>query len=244
MPDILFPIIMAVGIGVLVLIMRAEARRPPRSDVRKPAGNHKSSRKRRPIDSRRPRRQQVGPRPAVPDDAAVTATAERHTTADDQPPTPLDEPAPHTHVTPPSADEAMAPTVEDQGVPPVATPATVQDAFTEAIDRITKADRFSGDRDRVVEELAGSSFNFAATIDRVDWTLGFDMAEPYRNGRTVIGRPANAKTSVLMRFTSSDNERIDALKPEMKIQVTGVLSGWDNVHNRPEVDVTSFDVGE
>ena len=35
---------------------------------------------------------------------------------------------------------------------------------------------------------------------------------------------------------------MDAVKPQTKIQLTEVLSKWDNVHNGPEIDVTSFDV--
>ena len=134
------------------------------------------------------------------------------------------------------------PAADLDAAPPVPTPPPPPDPFTKAIEGVTAADRFTGDRERLVGELAGHPFGFAVHVDRVDWTHGFDVAEPYRDGRTVIGDLTIGKSSVLMRFSGADNESIDKVKPGMELRVTGLFAKWDNVYNRPEIDVTSFEV--
>jgi len=105
----------------------------------------------------------------------------------------------------------------------------------EVIDAILGADRFGGERDKLVEGLVDQPFQFDLEVEQVDWTLGSGLDKKFRNGRTIVGKIPDTSRTVAVLFDESLNDQIEILGTGAQLRVGGAFSKWDDFYERPQI---------
>ncbi len=123
------------------------------------------------------------------------------------------------------------------------TPAESSGPVVEALARIAGTDRFGGERQRLIDEMGGQAFEFEAAVERVEWTVSFDVDEAFRGGRTVVATVAHANAAIALLFGKTENATIDVLKSGQIVEVTGRFVGWNAFHGRAEIAVSDYTLG-
>ncbi|MCA8911415.1 MAG: hypothetical protein KDB82_06905 [Planctomycetes bacterium] len=94
----------------------------------------------------------------------------------------------------------------------------------------------SGDRERIIKENAGNSYEVELVVDRVDNTWGFDVPDALRDGKTVEAHNADGKP-FLVRFPKSRNDEVGKLGSGTPLKTMGKLSAWDDLFKKATLDV-------
>ncbi len=117
--------------------------------------------------------------------------------------------------------------------PPTNSEATLGTLVFRLMDPMTSF----ADRAKLIATLTGKPVSAPLTAERVEQTAGgFELAEPLRSGRTVIGTVEGAKLKIAARFDASRNQELDALAPGLYIKVRGTVAGWDALFDRLIID--------
>jgi hypothetical protein len=137
-----------------------------------------------------------------------------------------------------AAARAPVPSVASPTGPRAAAPAAQRDeaALLAAVKRFATADRYGGQMQSLAQEMQGSAFRFKLTVERVDSTFGFGMAEPLRRGRTAVGKLADG-SAVCVRFPEPRNAELDACRDGGKTVVAVArFREWNTLYDRMELD--------
>lgn len=134
-----------------------------------------------------------------------------------------DEPDP---VEPEAAIESEA-----EAAAPVAPSANLADAIA----RITGADRFSGEQETVMGELATQELPVSIEVKKIEWTISMNSSEGYRSGRTVIGQTPDGR-EIALRLPEASNEVAEALSKGDTFNASGRIVEWNSLYDRPELE--------
>jgi hypothetical protein len=135
--------------------------------------------------------------------------------------TPAPEPAP-TEAPPPEQP------------PPASEPATAA-ALVGIVGQIATADRYSREREKIIERNAEQPFPCAVEINRAERTYTYIPDERFRKGRTVTGKLRGTDCEVTVELSSDRNDEIDALEPGSLIGAHCKLLKWNTIYDRLEM---------
>jgi hypothetical protein len=136
----------------------------------------------------------------------------------------------------------QAPAVEDD-VAPVATPEPPLPVTTTPVDEIPASVLIrlcdtsvpATERRSLAKTHHGSVLRTSLDVERLTWTNGPDTPAKLAGGRTVIGR-APGGGAIAVRFAQADEGRVSSLSWGEKVEVAGVLTGWDDFYGHVVVD--------
>ncbi len=104
-----------------------------------------------------------------------------------------------------------------------------------AVTAILEAQIFGGERDLLIRDLKGRTFEFTLEVKRVDRTFGAFTGSEYRNGQTVTGTIIGSDQEVTVYFPEARNEEVKGWEPGSSHVVRGVVNDWDRLRKRPEL---------
>lgn len=117
---------------------------------------------------------------------------------------------------------------------PAAKPAAGQDmvTFDQLVAKLGEAGMFSGERDKLMEQVRDRVFIFEVQVERVERTFSFDLPDKLRDGRTIEGKIVGKDIRVAARFPASENEKLDRVQGGVKLEVQGSLAKWDDLFKK------------
>lgn len=157
------------------------------------------------------------------------------------PPSARSEPTPAPRPVPLAAPE---PEPEPEKTPPAETPAETppapaaegtDPALAGVVGRIAAADRYSRDRERIIEENADRAFRCEIEITRAERTYSYIPDSRFRQGRTVTGKLRGTECEVAVQLVASRNGEIDALQPGGLLHATCKPLKWNTIYDRLEM---------
>ncbi|MFP6669104.1 MAG: hypothetical protein VB876_17455, partial [Pirellulales bacterium] len=98
--------------------------------------------------------------------------------------------------------------------------------------QLLAVNKFGDDRDGIVRENDETVFRCSITVKSVTRSYGYDVGQEYRDGRTLTGKLTGTDYTVFVIFRNELNEKLDALKSGERIEVQGMLLGWDRLYDR------------
>lgn len=146
-----------------------------------------------------------------------------------EPESPLDE-APVDE----SSDNAYVPD-EPQASPEPTAPVAPLANLADAIKRIKGADRFSGEQETVMSELAAQDLPVSIEVSKIEWTISMNSSDNYRSGRTVIGKTPDGR-EVALRLPEASNDVAERLTKGDSLTVNGRIVEWNSLYDRPELE--------
>jgi hypothetical protein len=144
------------------------------------------------------------------------------------------EPLPSEDAPEPAPAEAPPPQPEPPAPEPAAAPATAA-ALVGIVGQIATADRYSREREQIIEQNSEQPFQCAVEITRSERTYTYTPDERFRKGRTVTGKLQGTDCEVTVELPSDRNDEIDALKPGSLIQANCKLLKWNTIYDRLEM---------
>jgi len=141
------------------------------------------------------------------------------------------EEQPATEPTPEEAPEPEAP-VEEQ---PAVSERPTDPALVGLVGRIASADRYSRDREQIIEENAERPFDCEIDITRAERTYSYTPDKRFRQGRTVTGKLRGTDCEVAVQLIASRNEDVDALQPGSLLHATCKPLKWNTIYDRLEM---------
>jgi len=103
------------------------------------------------------------------------------------------------------------------------------------IRRIDQADRFGGEREKLIRDVAQRPFPCTITVEKVEPTYGYLAEQRFRGGRTLKGHLAGSDIPVTIRIPAEDNEAADRLQPGQRWSTPCVISGWNWLGDHAEL---------
>ena len=141
----------------------------------------------------------------------------------EEPPAP--EPAP-AETPPPEAPVEPQPAPDAEGTDPV---------LVGLVGRIAAADRYSRDREQIIEENAERPFPCEIEITRMERTYSYIPDARFRQGRTVTGKLRGTECEVAVQLVASRNDEIDALQPGNLLHAACKPLKWNTIYDRLEM---------
>ena len=166
------------------------------------------------------------PEPAEPFVAGEAAESE----AEFREPLPSEEaPAPE-----PAPAETPLPEPQPPASESAAAPATAA-ALVGIVGQIATADRYSREREQIIERNSEQPFQCAVEITRAERTYTYTPDERFRQGRTVTGKLQGTDCEVTVELPSERNDEIDALEAGSLISADCKLLKWNTIYERLEM---------
>ena len=128
--------------------------------------------------------------------------------------------------------ESEAPVEEQE---PAASPPSSDAALVGIVERIASADRYSGEREQVLEESSEQSFDCAIEVSKVERTYSYIPDARFRKGRTVTGKLQDTGCEVSVELIEARNEELDSLKPGSLLYANCSLLKWNTIYDRLEM---------
>ena len=145
-------------------------------------------------------------------------------------PEPVEE-RPATEPTPAETPPPEAP-VEEQPAP---VAEATDPALVGIVGRIAAADRYSRDREQIIEENVERPFDCEIEITKTERTYSYTPDHRFRKGRTVTGKLRGTDCEVAVQLIASRNEEIDALQPATLLHATCKPLKWNTIYDRLEM---------
>ncbi len=105
-------------------------------------------------------------------------------------------------------------------------------SFDQLVAKLGEAGMFSGERDKLMDQVQDRVFIFEIQVERVERTFSFDLPDKLRDGRTIEGKIVGKDIRVAARFPASDNEKLDRVQGGVKLEVQGCLAKWDDLFKK------------
>lgn len=149
------------------------------------------------------------------------------------PPLPIEQPESQL-----PAEVHAEPEPRETPVAPPKPPVGGDDAavLQQAAEEVAKADRYSGERGRLLLTYAPKRFRLRVTVERADRTSAYDAPADYRRGRTLLGTVGDGRMAIAVRLPRAQNEQADAIPREAEIDVRGAFIEWDDVFHRAVIE--------
>ena len=135
---------------------------------------------------------------------------------------------------PPPA-EPPQPEVPVEEPAPAASEASTAAALIGIVDRIAGADRYSRQREQIIEQSADESFDCAVEITKIERTYSYIPDARFRKGRTVTGKLRGTDCEVTVELVAARNDEIDALKPGGLLRAKSKPVKWNTIYDRLEM---------
>lgn len=103
------------------------------------------------------------------------------------------------------------------------------------IEKLSDRSLMSRDREEIIKQHMGTSWEVEVEVDRLDNTWGFDTPDNLRDGKTVeaVGSDGN---KYVVRFPKARNAEIGKLKSGDKLKTWGTLAAWDDLFKKITLD--------
>ena len=150
------------------------------------------------------------------------------------PPTDAAEPFEEQPATEPTPEEAPPPEAPGEEQPAAATKAT-DPALVGIVGRIAAADRYSRDREQIIEENVERPFDCEIEITKTERTYSYTPDHRFRKGRTVTGKLRGTDCEVAVQLIASRNDQIDAIQPGALLHATCKPLKWNTIYDRLEM---------
>jgi hypothetical protein len=105
----------------------------------------------------------------------------------------------------------------------------------DAVRAIVDAKIFGGEKDLLIRDLMGKSFEFTLEVKRVDRSFGVFSDSQYRNGQMVTGTLLGSELEVAVFFPDERNDEVKGWAPGSMHAVRGEVSDWDRLRKRPQL---------
>jgi hypothetical protein len=108
-------------------------------------------------------------------------------------------------------------------------------ALVGVVGQIASADRYSREREQIIEQNSEQPFHCAVEITRAERTYTYIPDERFRQGRTVTGKLHGTDCEVTVQLPAERNDEIDALEPGTLISAHCKLLKWNTIYDRLEM---------
>lgn len=108
--------------------------------------------------------------------------------------------------------------------------------FDALLARLSDSSLLSSDREKLIAENRGKTWEMELLVDRVDSTWGFDTPDALKDGKTVEAKLKGTETRVAMRFPKDRNDEIGKLRSGESLTAWGILTGWDDLFKKATMD--------
>jgi len=108
-------------------------------------------------------------------------------------------------------------------------------ALVAVLDQFAAMDRYSYQRDEVLEQLAGNTYACEIEFGSSERTYGYTPDDRFRNGRTVIGLLKGSSHKVSLQMPTDQNDRVDAFESGDTVQQAAAFMSWSSIYNRFEL---------
>ena len=143
------------------------------------------------------------------------------------PPIPIAAPAEPADETPPVVPD------DEPTTPPESAPDGP--VYAEDLNAIVSADRFGSQRDDLIRQASGRTYDLEVTIKSTSWTLESSLPLEYRNGRTVIATVEDTQAAeIAINLPEDANDEIDALSVGTTLRLTVRPRGFNKFYDRME----------
>ena len=115
------------------------------------------------------------------------------------------------------------------------SPASTSAKLLQMIEQLAAADRFSNERETLIEQHQEEIFNAVIEISRTTYTYGVFDEPDYRNGQTVSGTLGNSDQKISIQLPETDNDLVDGLHSGATMFASGRVIKWDDLYNRIEL---------
>jgi len=146
---------------------------------------------------------------------------------------PLDFERPPPISLPPTPAPAYVPVEPIEPLAPLPKPVAAM-SLAELARQLAEAPRYGSEREKVVAEHVGETFDFAMEVSSVERSFG-SVPEAFRNGRTVIGTLAGAECKISVQMPAARNEQMQALESGRSLPVRATLLKWNVIYDRLEL---------
>jgi hypothetical protein len=103
------------------------------------------------------------------------------------------------------------------------------------VGQIASADRYSRQREQIIEQNAEQLFPCAVEITKAERTYTYIPDERFRKGRTVTGKLRGTDCEVTVQLAAERNDEIDALQPGSLLSAHCKLLKWNTIYDRLEM---------
>jgi hypothetical protein len=141
-------------------------------------------------------------------------------------PAPSESPQPE-----PETPEPEAP-VEERPAEPAAT---TDPALVTIVERIATADRYTREREQILEENSDKAFDCQIEVTRAERTYSYVPDQRFRQGRTVTGKLRGTHCEVAVQVVAARNDEIDALGPGGMLHAKCTPLKWNTIYDRLEM---------
>lgn len=175
------------------------------------------------------------PEPAPPTDVASTEAAASIGAAPvpEEVSEPLqDQP---TEPPPPPTQEPAEPEAPVEEAPPAPQALPTDPGLVEIVGRIVSADRYSRDREQIIEENSETAFDCEIEVARSERTYSYIPDERFRKGRTVTGKLHGTDCEVSVQLVEARNGEIDGLDPGSLLHAKCRPLKWNTIYDRLEM---------
>ena len=108
----------------------------------------------------------------------------------------------------------------------------VENPLVGIVERLEAANRYSREREQIVAEQEGCTFECPIEVGRTERTYGLVTEDRFRDGRTITGKIAGTDCKVSMRLSALRNDEVDAIEPDDTFVVHCVLSKWNSIYEQ------------
>jgi hypothetical protein len=124
----------------------------------------------------------------------------------------------------------------DRPAAPVGSPQiNMRSDLISVVQRFQRADRFSGDVEKILEEIGADLFEIQAVIDRINRSYGYFEDPRYAEGMTVMGTLAGTDVDVSIQLPAEYNQQLENLGHGAVWSGSGVVIKWDPLYERLEL---------
>ena len=108
-------------------------------------------------------------------------------------------------------------------------------ALVAVFDQFAAMDRYSHQRDELLEQLVGQTYACEVEFVSSERTYGYTPDDRFRNGRTVIGLLKGSSHKVSLQMPSDQNDRVEGFGSGDAVPQVAVFMSWSSIYDRFEL---------
>ena len=108
-------------------------------------------------------------------------------------------------------------------------------ALVAVFDQFAAMDRYSHQRDEILEQLLRVSYSCEIDFGSSERTYGYTPDDRFRDGRTVIGLLKGSTHKVSVQMPADQNDRVEALASGDTLLQAAVFMSWSSIYDRFEL---------
>ena len=108
-------------------------------------------------------------------------------------------------------------------------------ALVAVFDQFAAMDRYSYQRDEILEQLLGVTYSCEIEFGSSERTYGYTPDDRFRDGRTVLGQLKGSMHKVSVQMPTDQNDRVEALASGDTLLQAAVFMSWSSIYDRYEL---------